>query len=104
MESEAKAVATSGFDLDAAIDEDFTAPVCPESPLTLEDLDSIIRSGDALPPGIEVKPMGHREYSYLSPGLSERLRITTDTGYYEQHSDSVELWSAGNPLFPSPDE
>jgi hypothetical protein len=104
IESEAKAAAASGFDLDAAIDEDFTEPARPPSPLSLEDLDSVIRSSDALPPGIEVRPMGTREYSYLSPGMSERLRVTTDAGYYEQHSDSVELWSPGNPLIPMPDE
>jgi SNF2 family DNA or RNA helicase len=104
IESEAKAAATSGFDLDAAIDEDFTEPARPPSPLSLEDLDSVIRSNDALPPGIEVKPMGHREYSYLAPGMSEHLRVTTDAEYYEQHSDSVELWSPGNPLFPMPEE
>jgi SNF2 family DNA or RNA helicase len=104
IESEAKTAETSGFDLDAAIDEDFTEPARPPSPLSLRDLDSVIRSSDALPPGIEAKPMGTREYSYLAPGLSERLRVTTDAGYYEQHSDSVELWSPGNPLFPMPDE
>ena len=37
--------------------------------------------------------MGAREYSYLAPGMPERLRVTTDAAYYEQHSDSVELWS-----------
>jgi hypothetical protein len=25
--------------------------------------------------------------------------IPTDADYYEQHADSVELWSPGNPLF-----
>ena len=44
--------------------------------------------------------MGTREYSYLAPGMPKRLRVTTDAAYYEQHSDSVELWSPGNPLFP----
>jgi len=103
IESEAKAAETSGFDLDAAIDEDFTGPVRPPSPLSLEDLDLVIRSIDALPPGIEVKPLGAREYSYLAPGMPEHLRITTDSAYYEQHSDSVELWSPGNPLFLAPE-
>jgi SNF2 family DNA or RNA helicase len=104
IESEAKTAETSGFDLDAAIDEDFTEPARPPSPLSLEDLDSVIRSSEALPPGIEVKPMGYREYSYIAPGMSEHVRVTTDATYYEHHSESVELWSPGNPLFPTPEE
>ncbi len=39
----------------------------------------------------------------LAPGMSERLRVTTDPGYYEEHSESVELWSPGNPLFEAPE-
>ena len=63
----------------------------------------VINATGVLPPGIEAKTMGAREYSYLAPGMSERVRVTTDAGYYEQHADSVELWSPGNPLFPAPD-
>ena len=29
--------------------------------------------------------------------------MTTDADYYEEHTESVELWSPGNPLF-SPQE
>jgi hypothetical protein len=47
--------------------------------------------------------MGAREYSYLAPGMRESIRVTTDADYYEQHADSVELWSTGNPIFPTPD-
>jgi hypothetical protein len=28
------------------------------------------------------------------------VRVTTDPEYYEQHAESVELWSPGSPLFP----
>ncbi len=104
IQSEAKEAEESGFDLDAAIDEDFTEPERPSSPLSLDDLDLVIRRPEVLPPGIEVQEMGAREYSYLAPGMPERLRVTTDAAYYEQHSDSVELWSPGNPLFPAPEE
>ena len=103
IESEAKAAETSGFDLDAAIGEDFSEPERVPSPLSLEDLDLVIRASDVVPPGTEVKAMGAREYSYLAPGMPERLRVTTDAAYYEQHSDSVELWSPGNPLFSPPE-
>ena len=43
------------------------------------------------------------EYSLLAPGMPERLRVTTDPAYYEQHAESVELWSPGNPLFKAPE-
>ncbi len=101
IDAEAKAAATSGFDLDAAIDEEFTEPERMPSPLTLEDLDLVIRTTDIIPSGLEVKTMGAREYSYLAPGTPESVRVTTDANYYEQHADSVELWSPGNPLFPT---
>jgi SNF2 family DNA or RNA helicase len=102
IESEAKAAAASGFDLDATIDEDFTQPESALSPLSLDDLDSVIHATGVLPPGIEIQTMGAREYSYLAPGMPEHVRVTTDAIYYEQHSESVELWSPGNPLFPAP--
>ena len=29
--------------------------------------------------------------------------ITTDPVYYEEHTESVEFWSPGNPLFHAPE-
>ena len=34
--------------------------------------------------------------------MAEHLRVTTDPTYYEEHAESVELWSPGNPLFAPP--
>jgi hypothetical protein len=31
------------------------------------------------------------------------VRVTTDATFFEQHPDSVELWSPGSPLFPQAD-
>ena len=28
------------------------------------------------------------------------VRVTSRADYYEEHSESVELWSAGSPCFP----
>jgi hypothetical protein len=88
IESEAKLAEISGFDLDAAIAEDFAEPERVASPLSLEDLDLVIRASDVVPPGTEVKAMGAREYSYLAPGMPEPLRVTTDAAYYEQRAPS----------------
>jgi hypothetical protein len=37
------------------------------------------------------------------PGMSKPVRVCTDPNYYEENSDSVELWSPGNPLMPPND-
>ena len=95
-----------GFDVDAAVeaeDPDLTTPARPVSPVTMDDLDRILRSPQLMPPGTEVKPLGNREYALLAPGMATAVRVTTDPVYYEQHSESVELWSPGNPLFRPPE-
>ena len=73
------------------------------SPVTLDDLDRVMRDPDLMPPGTEVQPLRPREYSLLAPGMVEPVRVTTDAVYYEENSESVELWSPGNPLFTAPD-
>ncbi len=52
-----------------------------------------------MPPGTDVQPLGHREYGLLVSGMTERLRVTTDPEYFEEHAESLELWSPVNPLF-----
>ena len=98
-----EAEAGGGFDLDAVLGEDLAMPVRPPPLVTHDDLDRIIASPGLMPPGTDVDPMGRREYGLLAPGMRERLRVTTDPAYYEEHAESVELWSPGNPLFKPPD-
>ena len=95
--------AEGGFDIDAATEAAVADPVRPPAPFNLKDLDSLIRRPKFLPPGLEAQPLGHKEYSYSAPGLPEPLRVTTDPTYFDEHSDSTELWSPGSPLFPSPE-
>ena len=92
-----------GFDIDAAIDEDLTMPVREPSPVTMDDLDRMIGMPDLIPAGADIQPLGHREYGLLAPGMAERLRVTTDPAYFEDHAESVELWSPGSPLFSAPE-
>ena len=96
-------VESAGFDLDEVLDEDLELPALPEPPLTMADLDRVISRPDLMPPGVEVGTMGAREYSLLAPGMKEALRVTSDPAYYEEHAESLELWSPGNPLFSSPE-
>ena len=104
IERQVRDVTTGGgFDIDATLDTDVAMPSPAPSPVAMEDLDRVICSPDLMPPGTDIQPLGRREYGLLAPGMTERLRVTTDPAYYEEHSDSVELWSPGNPLFTPPD-
>ena len=103
IQQQAQAAEKKGFDLDAVTEEDLAMPALPASPLTMHDLDRIIGRADLMPPGTEIRPMGHREYSLLAPGMKEPLRVTTDPQYFEENAESVEFWSPGSPLFTPPD-
>ena len=63
----------------------------------------VLQRADALPPGIEVKQLQNGEYAYQAPGMAEPVRITTRPDYFDEHSDSLELWSPASPVFPMPD-
>jgi len=69
----------------------------------MDDLDRVISNPDLLPQGTEIQPLGRREYGLLAPGMTEPVRATTDPAYYEEHPESVELWSPGSPLFKPPE-
>ena len=94
-----------GFDLDAVLDEELELPARPESPVTMLDLDRVLSRPDLMPPGIDVRPLdlGNREYTLQMPGMREALRVTTDPEYYEEHSESLEFWSPGSPMFQPPE-
>jgi hypothetical protein len=53
-----------------------------------------------MPPGVSVRPLGARDYGYSPLGVKHGVRVTTNPAYYEEHGESVELWSPGSPLFP----
>ena len=98
-----EAQAGDGFDIDAALTDDLSFPERPPSPITMNDLDRVIASPDLMPQGTDIQPLGHREYSLLAPGMTKPVRATTDPAYYEEHPESVELWSPGSPLFEPPE-
>ena len=50
-----------------------------------------------------VKKLQDGEYAYQSPGMAKPVRITTRPDYFDDHSDSLELWSPGSPSFPAPE-
>jgi SNF2 family DNA or RNA helicase len=95
--------AGTGLDLDAATDADLELPPRQQALYNLDDLDRIVNSESARPAGIHVSGMAQREYSYLAPGMSQPVRITTESEFFQEHAESVELWSPGSPLFPVPE-
>lgn len=88
------------FDIDDAGDEVFeiTKPTPPA--YDLKYLRSVLEDATLLPPGHENRGRLDKDYAYSSPGLKKPIRVTTDPDYYAEHSDSVELWSPGAPMFP----
>ena len=103
IERQAREAEGRGFDIDAVTEEDLALPARPPSSVTMDDLDRIIGSPDLMPPGTDIQPIAHREYGLLAPGMGEPLRVTTDPEYFEEHAESLELWSPGNALFQAPE-
>jgi len=93
-----------GLDLDAVLQDldairDVVNALQP-SPLTLADLEAILRQPELLPPGCSARPIGTYDFAWTQPGLDKEMRITCNASYYEDNSDSCELWVPGSPLFP----
>ena len=70
------------------------------SPLTLADLEAILRQPALLPPGCNARSIGAYDFAWTQPGLDKEMRVTCNASYYEDNSDSCELWVPGSPLFP----
>jgi hypothetical protein len=106
IEAEAAHAEAEGFDLDAIAPADLEEPVRPAALYDLAFLDELLARPDLLPPGVEAKPLhgSPRQFSYTAPGLGTAVRVTTDPEVFDEHPESVELWSPGSPLFPQPDE
>jgi hypothetical protein len=92
----------TGLDLDLLADTMLDMPVRPQPALDLAALDAVLRCSEAMPPGVSVRRLREHEFGYLAPGMGREVRVTTDAEFFEQHSDSLELWSPGSPLFPNP--
>ncbi len=91
---------SGGFDIDAVTDADLDEPVREAASMRLADLGRILCSAELLPPAVESRPLGAADRDLLIPGMTKRLRVTTDAAFYEANADSVELWSPGSPVFP----
>ena len=91
----------TGFDLDEISPDDLEMPQRPAPSYDLAYLHGVLTNPALLPPGCEAKELaGGKDYAYLTPGRKAAIRVTTDATYFEQHPESVELWSPGSPVFP----
>ena len=84
------------------LDADLQEPPRAAPKLTLADLDLVLHNAQAMPPGITVKKLGEKDYAYQAPGMAKPVRITTRPDYFDEHSESLELWSPGSMVFPQP--
>ena len=103
IQSGVDAAEQAGFDLDEVTAAELEEPPRAAALYDLAELRKVLENPSLLPPGIEVKPLGSKDFSYLAPGMPAPVRVTADPDYYDQHPDSTELWSPGNPIFPQPD-
>jgi hypothetical protein len=101
--SEVESAEQAGFDLDEVTADDLDAPERPPARYDLAGLGALLARSDLLPPGLQTKVLGARDWSWQAPGMPAPVRVTADPDYYEQHPDSTELWSPGSPVFPVPE-
>lgn len=92
---------TTGFDIDAITEGDVEEKPRLAPLYGLQELDSILTQTSLLPLGDDAEPLGTKDFAYQRPGMDQQVRVTTDPDYFDQHSDSVELWSPGAPIFPT---
>ena len=104
IEQQTAEAEAQGFDLDAAVEEsDLEPPPAPPSPVTMDDLEQVIRNPALMPPNAELQPLGNREHGLRLAGMREFVRVTTNPAYFEANAESVELWSPGSPAFRAPE-
>jgi len=100
MAKEAHEAQSTGMDIDTITEGDIEEVHRPPALYGLNELNRVLSRPDLLPAGCEVKPVGSKDLAYLAPGMDAPVRVTTVPDFYEQHADSVELWSPGSQLFP----
>lgn len=88
-----------GFDIDEVSDTELEIPARPKPLYDLAYLHAVLTDPKRRPHDVEVTPLD-KDFGYRMPGLPKPVRVTTDPEYYEEHSESVELWSPGSPVFP----
>jgi len=98
IEEQVREVETSGFDIDASVEDSLDLPALPETPLTQSDLDRLINIARARPPEISWQRLDAGSYGIGLPG-GEPVRVTTDAKVFDFSGDSHQLFSPGGDVF-----
>lgn len=88
------------FDLNEVTSGDLEQKDRPRAPYDTDFLERVLAVPDLVPAGCEVKPLESGQWSWLPPGKTEPVRITTRRELFEEHADSYEFFTPGSPLFP----
>lgn len=93
------AAEASKFDIDEVSDADLAPPAFPPPPYTPEQVGSVLRQNELLPPGTVCKELDSRTFSLSVPGEKELARITADPDIFDDHFESHQLLLPDGPLF-----
>ena len=91
----------ASFDLDSLVAAELETDQRPQSLYGLGDLRDVLSHHEMFIPEATLEETNSSEFQYVTPG-TKKLRITVSPEYYDAHTEDVELWSPGNPLFPDP--
>jgi SNF2 family DNA or RNA helicase len=91
----------ASFDLDSLVIGELETDQRPEALYGLGSLRDVLAHHEVFIPEATLEITHNNEFQFVTPGM-KKLRITVSPEYYEAHAEDVELWSPGNPLFPTP--
>lgn len=103
LQHEAAAPPPESFDIDDAIEAALEVGPRPPASYGLDELGRLLDHPRLLPPGCEAKRANAKDVFWQQPGMPP-VAVTTDPDFFEEHSDSLEFWTPGNPAFPGPQE
>ena len=90
------------LDLDLFAAGELDVAVARRSPIDLSDLRKLLVEPGQLPLGSRASPLGDRDWRWNDGRLSSAVRVTLDRDYFDNHIDSVEMWTPGSVTFPWP--
>ena len=101
IEEDIAAIDASSFDLDSLVVSELEMDQRSYALYSLGNLHDVLSHHEEFLPDAQLEATHSNEFQYLIPGI-KKLRITISPEYYDTHSEDVEFWSPGNPIFPDP--
>jgi len=87
------------FDIDEVSDRDVSVPRLPASPVSLAQLNQVMRDASLLPNGTECRELEQSTFALRLPGEAEFARVTTSSDVFEDHFESHQIVAPDSPLF-----